>query len=398
MLSRLLDVKTKGDSRANASLSSKELKKIPDSQKKKLALMDLLFKTAVLAVPRTGDLLEARFLTRKGQNIFFDLGPFGTGIIFGREFINARDLIKKLKSGDAITAKVVEVEGEQGCVELSLREAKQDIVWQEARELMKKNTPLEFTITGANKGGLVVSWRGIQGFLPTSQLRNNHYPRVDGGDKGKILEELRKLVGQKLILTVITANSKEGKLIFSEKYAESEELKELVLKYKVGDTVEGVVTGVVDFGIFIKLDEGLEGLAHISELDWSLVNDPAELFSAGEKVKAKVIAVENGKVSLSIKALAPDPWQEIKDKYKKGDILEGEVLRFNPHGALVCMAKGVCGLVHISEFKSEKDMREKLTPGKKFPFQITLFDPLEHKLTFSFLSESVEEADNKKQT
>ncbi|MEK7596138.1 MAG: S1 RNA-binding domain-containing protein [Patescibacteria group bacterium] len=383
MISQSLDGKTK------------EAQEIQDSQKKNVS-MDFLFKSVVLSVPRAGDILEAKFLARKGQNVFLDLGPFGTGIIFGREFINARDIIKKLKPGDAVTAKVVEVEGEQGCVEFSLREAKQDIVWQEARELMKKNTPLELAVSGANKGGLVIGWRGLQGFLPTSQLRNNHYPRVDGGDKGKILEELRKLVGQKLTLTIITANPKEEKLIFSEKYAESEELKELVLKYKIGGVVEGTITGVVDFGIFIKLDEGLEGLAHISELDWSLVNDPAELFSAGEKIKAKVIGIENGKISLSVKALTPDPWQEIKDKYKKGDIIEGEVLRFNPHGALICVVKGVYGLVHISEFKSENDMREKLTLAKKFPFQITLFDPLEHKLTFSFLSESVEEKTEEK--
>ncbi|MBI2628071.1 MAG: S1 RNA-binding domain-containing protein [Candidatus Niyogibacteria bacterium] len=380
-----------------SDVKAKESPEIQNSQKKKITSMDFLFKSAALFVPRTGDLLEARFLARKGQNVFFDLGPFGTGIIFGREFINARDIIKKLKLGDLVAAKVVEVEGEQDCVELSLREAKQDIVWQEARELMKNNAPLELVVNGANKGGLVIGWRGLQGFLPTSQLRNNHYPRVDGGDKEKILEELRKLVGQKLTLTIITADPKEEKLIFSEKYAESEELKGLVLKYKIGDVVEGVITGVVSFGIFIKLDEGLEGLAHISELDWSLVNDPAELFSVGEKIKAKVISVEKEKISLSIKALASDPWQKIKEKYKKGDIMEGEVLRFNPYGALICVAKGVCGLVHISEFKSESDMREKLTLGKKFPFQITLFDPLEHKLTFSFLDESVEKEATKKE-
>jgi len=382
----------------SVAVKTKESREIQDFQKKKIVSMDFLFKSVILPVPRAGDLLEAKFLARKGRSVFFDLGPFGTGIIFGQEFINARDIIKKLKPGETVAAKAVEVEGEQGCVELSLREAKQDIVWQEARELMKKNTPLELAVSGANKGGLVIGWRGLQGFLPTSQLRNNHYPRVDGGDKGKILEELKKLVDQKITLTIITANAKEEKLIFSEKYAESEELRGLVLKYKIGDVVEGVITGVVNFGIFIKLDEGLEGLAHISELDWSLVNDPAELFSAGEEIKAKVIGVENGKISLSVKALAPDPWQEIKDKYKKGDIIEGEVLRFNSYGALICLAKGVCGLAHISEFNSENDMREKLALGKKFPFQITLFDPAEHKLTFGFLEESIEESIEKEAT
>src|SRR3989344_3631252 len=303
----------------SVAVKTKESREIQDFQKKKIVSMDFLFKSVILPVPRAGDLLEAKFLARKGRSVFFDLGPFGTGIIFGQEFINARDIIKKLKPGETVAAKAVEVEGEQGCVELSLREAKQDIVWQEARELMKKNTPLELAVSGANKGGLVIGWRGLQGFLPTSQLRNNHYPRVDGGDKGKILEELKKLVDQKITLTIITAN-------------------------------------------------------------------------------AKVIGVENGKISLSVKALAPDPWQEIKDKYKKGDIIEGEVLRFNSYGALICLAKGVCGLAHISEFNSENDMREKLALGKKFPFQITLFDPAEHKLTFGFLEESIEESIEKEAT
>ncbi|MBI5045454.1 MAG: S1 RNA-binding domain-containing protein [Candidatus Niyogibacteria bacterium] len=206
------------------------------------------------------------------------------------------------------------------------------------------------------------------------------------------MNELKNLVGKDLMVTVITASPKEEKLIFSEKHTESEELKGLVSKYKVGDIIEGPVTGVVDFGIFIKLEEGLEGLAHISELDWSLVENPGSLFSVGNTVKAKVIGVEGGRVSLSVKALIPDPWTEVKDQFKKGDIIEAEVLRFNPYGALVCVAKGVCGLVHISEFKSEDDMKIKLALGKKLPFQIMLFEPADHKLTFSFLQEGVEAA------
>lgn len=361
-----------------------------DIKKKKATSMDFLFKSINVSAPKAGDLLDGKVLSKLGQKVFVDLGSFGTGVIYGREFINARDLIKKLHPGDAISAKVIELENEDGYVELSLREARTDIVWQEAAELLASHKPIDLKVSGANKGGLVIEWKGVQGFLPTSQLRANHYPRVDGGDKEKILNELKNLVGKDLTVTVITASPKEEKLIFSEKHTESEELKGLVSKYKVGDVIEGPVTGVVDFGIFIKLEEGLEGLAHISELDWSLVESPAALFSAGDTVKAKVIGVEGGRVSLSVKALTPDPWTEVKDKFKKGDIIEAEVLRFNPYGALVCVAKGVCGLVHISEFKSEDDMKGKLALGKKLPFQIMMFEPADHKLTFSFLQEGVE--------
>ncbi|MBI5742657.1 MAG: S1 RNA-binding domain-containing protein [Candidatus Niyogibacteria bacterium] len=358
-----------------------------EARKKKPGPMDYLFKTVNIIVPKVGDLLEGKMLGKRGRSVFVDLGVFGTGIIFGKEFINARDLIKKLGIGDPLTVKVIELEGENGYVELSLSGAKHEAVWTEAQSLLEKHTPIPLTVLSANKGGLVLEWRGVQGFLPTSQLKAAHYPRVDGGDKEKIANELRKLVGEKLSVVVITANQKEGKLIFSEKHSDSEETKGLVSKYKVGDAIIGTVTGVVEFGIFIKLEEGLEGLAHISELDWSLVEDPSKLFKVGDEVKAKVIGIESGKVSLSVKALTPDPWTDIKDKHKKGDIVEGEVVRFNQYGSLVCLTKGVCGLVHISEFKSEHEMKEKLEVGKKYPFQISLFEPDNHRMIFSFLKE-----------
>lgn len=361
-----------------------------DTKKKKVSVMDFLFKSINISVPRLGDVVDGKIIVKHGQRIFVDLGPFSTGIIYGREFLNARDILKPLKIGDSLSAKVVDLENEDGYIELSLREAKEDMIWGEAKELMDKRTPIDIVISDANKGGLVVKWNGVNGFLPTSQLRTNHYPRVEGGDKNKILDELKKLVNQTLTLTIITADPKEEKLIFSEKSTESDELRKIVSKYKVGDIAEGPVTGVVDFGIFIKLEEGLEGLAHISELDWSLVESPADLFSVGDIVKAKVIGVDGGKVSLSVKALTQDPWAEVEEKFKKGDIIEGEVVRFNQYGALVCLLKGVCGLVHISEFSSDQEMKTKLVVNKKYPFQITLFEPKDHKLTFSFLQEGVE--------
>ncbi|MBI1957387.1 MAG: S1 RNA-binding domain-containing protein, partial [Candidatus Niyogibacteria bacterium] len=224
-----------------------------------------------------------------------------------------------------------------------------------------------------------------------SQLRSIHYPRVEGGDKDKILEELKKLVGETLTVTIITANQAEEKLIFSEKEIQTDEVKEVLAKYAVGDTIEGDITGVVDFGVFIKLEEGLEGLAHISELSWSLVEDPRTMFKVGERAKAKIIAIENGKISLSIKALEPDPWDRVKEKYTKGDIVEGVVIRINRYGVLVSVEEGVAGLVHISEFGSEKDMRAKVELGKTYPFQITLFNPKEKKMTLAYLGEEKKE-------
>ncbi|MBI2038695.1 MAG: S1 RNA-binding domain-containing protein [Candidatus Niyogibacteria bacterium] len=348
--------------------------------------MEQLFKLAPAGFPKTGDFVDGVVLGRKGAALYIDLG-WSTGIVYGRELIQAKDMARNLRAGDRITAKIIELENEDGYAELSLKEAGQEIVWREAQELAEKRTPLLIKVKEANKGGLVLEWEGIQGFLPASQLRSVHYPRVEGGDKEKILEELKKLVGETLAVTIITANQAEEKLIFSEKEIQTDEVKEVLAKYAVGDTIEGDITGVVDFGVFIKLEEGLEGLAHISELSWSLVEDPRTMFKVGDRAKAKIIAIENGKISLSIKALEPDPWDKIKDKYKKGDIVEGVVIRINRYGVLVSAEEGVAGLVHISEFGSEKDMREKVELGKTYPFQITLFNPKEKKMTLAYLGE-----------
>jgi len=261
------------------------------NEKKYAFSMDMLLKTAPTDVPKKGDLTEGKVIKQKGAYLFVDLCPFGTGVIYGREFNNARDLIRSLKPGDPITAKITELENEMGYIELSLKEAGQEIIWHNAEDAQKKQEILTLPVLDANKGGLILEWMGIQGFLPASQLGISHYPRVEGGDKEKILDELKKLIGQKLNVVIIDINPKENKLIFSEKETEAGELKEIISKYKIGDVIEGEVTGVVDFGIFIKVEDGLEGLAHISELDWALVDNPANIFKAGDKVHAQIIKV-----------------------------------------------------------------------------------------------------------
>ena len=366
---------------------NKGTEQVLEPKKPDLSPMEYLFKSAGPAVPKTGDFIDGMVIARKKSALYVDLGSVGTGIIYGRELIQARDMLANVRMGDRITAKVVMPENEDGYVELSLKEAGREIIWREARDLAEKKIPLELKIKEANKGGLVMEWEGIQGFLPASQLRSTHYPRVEGGDKEKILDELKKMVGQSLVVTIITADQDEDKLIFSEKDTQTEELKEVLAKYKVGDVIDGEITGVVDFGIFIKIEEGLEGLSHISELSWSLVEDPRSLFKVGDKIKAKIISIENGKISLSVKSLEPDPWQKAKEKYHKGDIVQGVVIRLNRYGSLVAVEEGMAGLVHISEFGTEKTMREKIELGKTYPFQITLFEPDERKMTLVYLGD-----------
>jgi len=340
-------------------------------------------KTATRPVVET--LVEGPVINIKKSSVFINLAPFGTGIIYGREFMNARDILKKVSIGDMIKAKVIDSENEEGYIELSLKEAKQALIWSEAEKAIKSKTIMEIAVKEANKGGLILDWQGIMGFLPASQLKPEHYPRVLDSDKDKIQKELKKLVGKKLSVIILTALPKEGKLIFSEKENNPSERQEIIGKYNVGDEVTCEVAGLVDFGVFLKVEEGLEGLVHISEIAWGLIDDPRTMFKLGDQVKAKIIEIKDGKISLSIKALKENPWNEFETKLKKGDIINGVVIKYNKHGALVSIKEGVAGLVHNSTFGSEIKLREKLELGKTYNFQVTLFEPKEQRMTLAYL-------------
>ena len=331
--------------------------------------------------PAIDDVVEGPVIAVGRARVFVDLHPFGTGIIYGREYLSARETLKNVHIGDTVTAKVVGSDNVEGYIELSLREARQALIWNEAEAASQKKTAFELTVSDANKGGLIINWNGIQGFLPASQLAPLHYPRVPDGDKDKIFAELKKLVGQKIEVLIITANPKEQKLIFSEKGAGVSERSSLVEKYHVGDVLQGVVTGATDFGVFIKLEEGLEGLVHISEMDWALVENPKTRYKVGENLSVKVIEIKDDKVSLSIKALTDDPWKVAAAKYRKDQVLNAVVIKYNKHGALASIEEGVAGLVHISEFKDENELRAKLELGKVYPFTITLFEPKGRRMT-----------------
>lgn len=335
--------------------------------------------------PKEGDIVEGTVSAIGRARVYIDLPPFGTGLIYGREFMNARDILRKVGIGDSIAAKVVNAGNEDGHIELSLKEARQALIWSDAESAVKNQTVMSLEVKEANKGGLILDWQGIQGFLPASQLAAEHYPRVEDGDKDKILGELQNLVGTFLSVIIITADQKEGKLIFSEKGPqEKEEKEEKVRNYEVGDTLSGEVTGVVDFGVFVKLEEGLEGLVHISELDWGLVEDTRSLYKVGDRVQVKVIEVKDDKISLSIKQLRENPWVSASKKYTKDQEVQGVIIKYNKHGALASIEEGVAGLVHISEFESEEDLKNKLSLGQSYPFTITLFEPKEQRMTLSF--------------
>jgi small subunit ribosomal protein S1 len=340
---------------------------------------------SIATPPQAGDVVEGTIIELVRGRLYVELPPWGTGIIYGREYLNAADVLRKANPGDTITAKVVDSAGIDGYIELSLKEARQAAIWGEAEAAILNGSTYNIAVEEANKGGLILSWQGIKGFLPASQLSKDHYPRVPEGDKDKIFGELLKLQGQMLSVRIITADAKEGKLIFSEKSGEEEtEKTNLIDKYQVGDVVDGEVTGAVDFGVFVKLEQGLEGLVHISELDWGLVEDPRSMYNVADRVQVKVIEIKDGKISLSIKALRENPWKHAAETYKKGQEVTGVIIKYNKHGALASIEEGVAGLVHISEFATPAELRETLELGKTYPFTITLFEPKDQRMTLTY--------------
>ena len=335
------------------------------------------------AVVREGDLVSGQLLRRTPRAVYFDLGKFGTGVVYGVELVNAREVLKNLEDGDVMTAKVVDAENEDGYVELSLAEAGKQKSWQAIKELYEKGEDLAVKITGANSGGLMAEVEGLKAFLPVSQLSNEHYPRVDDGDKSKILEELKKFIGQELRIKILDFNLRSDKLILSEKEITSQNVKEKLSKYKTGDVIDGIISGVADFGAFIKFADNteLEGLIHISELDHKLIENPKEIVKVNDQVKAKILEIKDGRVTLSLKALKADPWLQVGERYKEGTDISGKVLRFNPFGAFVSLDPEIQGLIHVSEFGSVEEMKAKLREGQAYTFHIESVKPQEKRIT-----------------
>lgn len=347
--------------------------------------MDDLLKTgADLRVLRAGDMVEGKLLSVSKNEVYIDLEGYGVGVVRGRELYDDQATLASLKVGDTILASVADLENKDGNVELSLRQAGHERVWQTLKSLIESGETVSTKILGANKGGLMIEVNGVLGFLPVSQLSLEHYPRVEDGDKQKILSALQDYVGQSFTVQVITADPEEEKLIVSEKAVYEKETENKLSKLKIGDIVNGVVTGVVDFGIFIKFGE-LEGLAHISELAWQRVENPKDLFQVGQEVRVKVIALDKGRVSLSVKQLLPDPWLDAVKDFQIGQVVEGKVTKIMPFGVFVELSEDVQGLAHLGELSHEavKDPEKVLKVGEVKKFKIISIEPAEHRLGLS---------------
>ncbi len=297
-----------------------------------------------------GEAIVGTILSIRKHEVLVDLGAQGIGLVPRREVGFSR----ALNIGDEVTASIVDAELDNGYSLLSLRKAAKDRGWDEVAAKMENGEIIEVSPYDANRGGLLVEHDGVRGFLPVSQLSAEHYPRVGSSDKDEILQRLNVLIGQTLKVRILDCDRKANKLIFSEKEAIKDGLSARFEKLTVGDSVKGVVTGVVDFGIFVNV-EGIEGLVHISEISWERVNNPNDYVKVGQTIDAKIIAIDKDRLSLSIKQLSQDPWMTEVDQFKPGDKVEGTVTRITPFGAFIQISPAVEALVHVSELGGGDD-------------------------------------------
>ena len=336
-------------------------------------------------IPNVGDIIASTIITANKKEVLVDFNGIMTGIVRGKELYNESDEFSGLKPGEEVEATVLELENEQGMLELSFRYAGNQKAWATLNTYREENKTIGAKINDANKGGLLVTVNNLHGFLPVSQLSPEYYPRVQGGDKNKILEKLKTYVGQEFKVKVLDCDQESEKLIVSEKNSWEEDQKDVLNKYAIGDLIEGVITAVTDFGVFVEFGENLEGLIHISELAWQRIDDPRELFKVGDKIKAEIIKLDGSKIFLSSKKLKDDPWKDIEEKYTVGDMVKGTVLKTTPFGLFVELDKDIHGLAHISELseKTITNIEEFCKPGEVLEFRIVSLEPKDHRLGLS---------------
>ncbi len=340
-------------------------------------------------IPQVGDIVKGIVISASKAEVKLDINGILTGVVRGPELYFEAEEYANLKPGDEIEATVIEEENENGELELSFKYAGQEKSWTKLRNAFTDKEVIKVKVVEANKGGLLVRFNQIFGFLPVSQLAPENYPRVSGGDKSKILEKLKLFIGKEFNVKVITLDEKEDKIIFSEKNVWSEKQKNVIDKYKVGTVVEGIVAAVTDFGVFINFGDNMEGLIHISELAWQRIDNPSDLYKVKDKIKAKVIGIEGVKIFLSAKQLVKDPWDKVKDKYKEGQIVKGMISKINPFGLFVKIDNNIHGLAHVSQLgllKGQK-INEIFKTGLEVDFEIMSIEPKEHRLGLKFVEE-----------
>lgn len=343
-----------------------------------------LFQAHPVNMPKAGDVVKGKVISVDKGEVRIDLVGLTAGVVRGYELFNESSEYGNLKPGAEVEATVVALENENGEMELSFRVAGMQRVWVNLRKWMKDDLAVKAKVIAANKGGLMMQVAGgsTVGFMPVSQLSPEHYPRVAGGDKNRILEKLQEMTGKEFEVKVIDVDEKEEKLIVSEKAVWEDSQKAVLDSYKIGDVIDGEISALTSFGAFIKFGDGLEGLIHISEIAWQRIDHPRDVLKVGDKTRAQIIQLDRSKIYLSIKRLVEDPWKGVKDKYKIGEEVKGQVIKVEPFGLMVALDKEIHGLAHISELSDTPlaDINDKFKVGQDHKFVVVSLEPAEHRL------------------
>ncbi len=313
---------------------------------------DLLAKDAGVVSFRAGDTIKGTVIDANPSRILLELPGGATGIITKKETVKYDSSTENLDQGAELEAVILDPENDAGLVVLSLRRASQDAAWAEIAQLVEDERIVNVKIEEANKGGLMARYKGLKAFLPVSQLTPMNYPRVKDGNGSEILTRLQGHIGKVFAVRFINVERSENKVIISEKAAHDEQIARTLENIKEGDVVKGTVSGVMKFGIFVTF-EGVEGLVHLSELDWSHVADPSKKYKIGDQLEVLVIGKDGDKLSFSIKRLTEDPWVKKAEKYSVGDTVSGKIARWNQNGVFVEIEPEVQGLFALEQFGVE---------------------------------------------
>ena len=343
--------------------------------------------------PERGEIISGTVLAVDKQGLIVDIGLGRDGIVLRQDLERVDASIQFLK-GDEIDVMVIRSEDEDGNLVLSVSQARQSEDWRNAEKLMEDDEVWEGIVTEANRGGLIVPFGNLRGFVPASHVVGLSRGLSEDDRKN----QMSNLVGQRVMLKVIEVNWKRRRLVFSQRDAQRERRearKEVLLdKLAEGEIRKGVVSGLRDFGAFVDLG-GADGLIHISELAWHRVKHPREVLNVGDEVTVYVLRLdEEGKrIGLSLKRLQKNPWDVIEEIYHVGQLVEGRVSRVAQFGAFVSLDPGIEALLHISQMAEPQPEHPSLVvhEGQRLLMRVISIEPDKQRLGLSLKEVTQEE-------
>lgn len=314
----------------------------PISDSKAKALLDEYVESTS---PKRG-LVKGRVVKITDNEVLVNVGLKSEGVIPAEDF----DSIEDISIGDIVDVYLDDIGGAKGLATISKRKADFFKVWEDVQKAYNEGNPVEAEVIRNVKGGLMVKVFGAEAFLPGSQIDI------------KPARELDFEIGSKFKVLIIKVNFKRRNIVVSRRILIEEKQKAKVEEFfneiEEGEVVKGVVKNITEFGTFIDLG-GIDGLLHITDMSWGRINHPSEMLSINDEVEVKVIKIdkEAKRISLGLKQLNPDPWENIEDKYRIGDQIEGKVVSLTDYGAFLELEPGIEGLVHVSEMSWTKHIK-----------------------------------------